>query len=153
MYSRIAWFLLLFEYYFLNPFVGVLLASPLKGLIDPWFLILRYRGRRSGEIYRTPLLYHREHDIIVLFASRSHTEWWKNFQNRNELEVYINGDWFRGIGEVSDSTDEVFNHLTWLFSIPRKITGVLPMKRRPRDKYIRYISGRFVLVKVSLLNE
>ncbi len=65
-----------------NPIVSAILCSPLHGLLSGSTLLLTYRGRRSGQEYRTPVSYARSGEggrELSIFSDRERT-WWRNFR-------------------------------------------------------------------------
>ncbi len=61
----------------MNPFVRLLLRSPLHAVLSDTLLLLTYTGRTSGRRYTIPMAYSRVGDVITVFTL--HT-WWKNLR-------------------------------------------------------------------------
>ena len=61
-------------------------------------LLLTTRGRKSGKLRRTALIYGREGDDYVVVASKGgaqkHPEWYLNLTANPEVEVQVGGDKF-----------------------------------------------------------
>ena len=56
-------------------------------------LVLRTRGRKTGELRKFPLIYGRDGDDFVVVASKGgapdHPGWYKNLQAHPEVEVQV----------------------------------------------------------------
>lgn len=56
-------------------------------------LVLRTRGRKTGELRKFPLIYGRDGDDFVVVASKggapNHPGWYKNLQAHPEVEVQV----------------------------------------------------------------
>ncbi|MBF8186178.1 nitroreductase family deazaflavin-dependent oxidoreductase [Nonomuraea sp. K274] len=62
-------------------------------------LIVTYRGRKSGKLYRTGLFFGQDNDSYVLVASGSaithtHPQWYLNVAANPDVEVQIKGERF-----------------------------------------------------------
>lgn len=69
-----------------NPFIRLLLRSPLHGLLSDALLLLTYTGRKSGKRYTIPVGYSREGDVVTLFT---YHVWWKNLRGGAPVQVEI----------------------------------------------------------------
>jgi deazaflavin-dependent oxidoreductase (nitroreductase family) len=58
-------------------------------------LVMEVRGRKSGELRRTPLLYARDGDDIVLIASKGgapeHPAWFHNVRANPDVKLFLRG--------------------------------------------------------------
>ncbi|WP_428266671.1 nitroreductase family deazaflavin-dependent oxidoreductase [Haliangium sp.] len=63
---------------------------------DTQILILRARGRKSGELRKVPLIYGRSGDDYLLVASKGgapdHPGWYLNLQAHPEVEIQVWGE-------------------------------------------------------------
>jgi deazaflavin-dependent oxidoreductase (nitroreductase family) len=61
-------------------------------------LLLTTVGRRSGRAYRTPLIFGRDGDRLVVVASKggdpAHPDWYRNLQDEPHVRVQVRGDVF-----------------------------------------------------------
>ena len=61
-------------------------------------LLLTARGRRSGKLYRTALIYGQDGDNYIIVASKGgaaeHPEWYRNLTANPDVEVQVMGDRF-----------------------------------------------------------
>jgi hypothetical protein len=55
----------------INPFVSVILRSPLHRLLSGQVLLLSFTGRKTWKRYTIPVGYTREGDMLTLFSSRA----------------------------------------------------------------------------------
>jgi deazaflavin-dependent oxidoreductase (nitroreductase family) len=66
-----------------------------RRLVGVPILILHHRGRRSGELRETPLMYLRDGDNVVIVGSRGgsrqHPAWWLNLREAGEGEIELDG--------------------------------------------------------------
>ncbi|MET8852183.1 nitroreductase family deazaflavin-dependent oxidoreductase [Amycolatopsis sp. NPDC004625] len=58
-------------------------------------LLLEHRGRRSGRLFTTPLLYLRDGEDVVIVASQGglpkHPQWYHNLVARPETRIHVKG--------------------------------------------------------------
>ena len=63
---------------------------------DASCLVLRMKGRNSGEMRKAPLIYGRDADDYVLIASKGgapeHPGWYKNLLAHPDVELQVRGD-------------------------------------------------------------
>ena len=64
----------------LNVGVGLLLRSPLHGLVSGRIMLLTVTGRRSGRRFTVPVSYLRYGGDILGFTSGGWSAWWKNLR-------------------------------------------------------------------------
>jgi deazaflavin-dependent oxidoreductase (nitroreductase family) len=61
-------------------------------------LLLTTRGRKTGQLHRTPLIYGKDGEDIIIVASRGghprHPAWYLNLVENPEVEVQIGADKF-----------------------------------------------------------
>ncbi len=140
----------------INPPMRALLRSPLHGLASRNLCLLRYRGRRSGRPFETPLSFMREGNLVRMLSSHE-TRWWLNFLDGPvEVEVEIARETFRGRAEAITEDGERLRHgiRTFLSAVPRDalVYGIkLDRDRRPREQDIENAAGHVVLVEIELL--
>ena len=67
-------------YRLLNVGVGLLLRSPLHGLVSGRIMLLTVTGRRSGRSFTVPVSYLRYGENILSFTSGEWSAWWKNLR-------------------------------------------------------------------------
>jgi deazaflavin-dependent oxidoreductase (nitroreductase family) len=76
----------------LNPWIAVLLRSPLHPLLSPGLLLLTVTGRRSGRRYTIPVGYQRDgDDVVVLVSEARRKQWWRNYREPGAVSVRLRG--------------------------------------------------------------
>lgn len=65
----------------------------LRGLAGRFFTVVTYTGRRSGQIFSTPVNYWRSGDDIVIWVGMPESKkWWRNFLGEGRpLQLRLNG--------------------------------------------------------------
>ena len=89
-------------YQLLNPAMNTLLKSPAHGVISRRIMSVRYRGRKTGKRYATPVSYLRETNTVFCFTNGS---WRHNFLHPHPVELRIRGRWHKGIAQASPASD------------------------------------------------
>lgn len=82
-----------------NPLTKRLLDSRFAGPMAKALLLLRYRGRKSGRTFTTPVGYVREGDRVVMVTSPTY-KWWPNLVGGADVELRLPDGWRSGRGEV-----------------------------------------------------
>jgi F420H(2)-dependent quinone reductase len=67
-------------YRVLNAGMGLLLRSPLHGLVSGRIMLLTITGRRSGRSLTVPVSYLRYGEDVIVFTSGERSAWWKNLR-------------------------------------------------------------------------
>ncbi len=84
-----------------NFIISALVRSPLHRLLSGTVVLLRYRGRKSGQLYTIPVQYARADGDLVLFAmGAARKQWWRNLRSRPEVDVLLRGVWRRATARV-----------------------------------------------------
>jgi hypothetical protein len=73
----------------LNPAIGILLRSPLHGLLSRNLLMLTYVGRKTGRRRSLPLSYVTVGERAYLCTRSS--RWWRNWQPGAAVELHLRG--------------------------------------------------------------
>jgi hypothetical protein len=82
-----------------NPFVSLLLQSPIHGLLDARAMLITVTGRKTGRTYTMPVGYVRERDTLTVLSRRGRT-WWRNLEEPAPVFVRLRGRQQAGIGHV-----------------------------------------------------
>ena len=90
----------------MNPITMWLLRSWLHFLASRDLLILRFRGRRTGRSFATPLSYVQIGNRLYLCTRPEVANWWKNLRGGTEVEIVWRGRATRASASVLDSTSE-----------------------------------------------
>jgi F420H(2)-dependent quinone reductase len=102
---------------FLNPVMRALLVSPLHWPLSRWFLVLSWKGAKTGRVYRTPVSYvSDEAGIFVTSGDR----WTRYVIDNPTFRVRLRGRWIPAtavpISDPEDSRREhrrIFEEHTW----------------------------------------
>lgn len=73
-----------------NPIVSSILRSPLHGLMSGAYVLVTFKGRKSGQTYTTPVQYRQEGDSLA-FVTRRRRQWWRNLAGGAAVDL-----WFKG---------------------------------------------------------
>lgn len=81
----------------MNPVILPLLNSPLHYLLSSRLVVLKFKGRKSGKEFTTPVGYtqFKDHIIITLTETRNR-QWWRNFREAWPMEIKHKGKWQYG---------------------------------------------------------
>jgi hypothetical protein len=72
------------------------------------FLLLTYRGRRTGRSYTLPTAYRRRGDELILTTDSS---WWRNFTEPSPVTVRVAGRPLSGTARATRDRQQVANAL------------------------------------------
>lgn len=137
-----------------NPLMAWLLRSPLHGLLDKNFLLVKVTGRKSGRIYTTPVNYMRDGDMLWVTSTRRRT-WWRNLRGGAPLDVLLKGKQLKAHAEVITEPEEVADGLgIYLQKAPQvaKYFHVhLDAAGQPDREDCARAAGERVLIKIGLL--
>ncbi|HEX2740473.1 MAG TPA: nitroreductase/quinone reductase family protein [Rubrobacter sp.] len=90
----------------INPFVSVILRSPLHRLLSSQVLLLTYTGRKTEKRFTFPVFYTHEGDTLILFSSRS---WWKNLRRGGNVAMHLQSRARTGRAEVIEERSAVLD--------------------------------------------
>jgi deazaflavin-dependent oxidoreductase (nitroreductase family) len=82
-----------------NPFMKLILRSPLHGWMSAAVLLITYRGRKSGKEYSLPVQYVQDGNHIYIvpgFAEKK--TWWRNLKGGADVQVTLKGQTVPGYG-------------------------------------------------------
>ncbi len=72
-------------------------------------LLLTVRGRKSGKLYRTALIYGRDGDNYIVVASKGgapeHPEWYRNLSANPDVEVQVAADRFSATARTATAAE------------------------------------------------
>jgi hypothetical protein len=85
------------------------LRTPLHGIFSKSIMLLEFRGRKTGRVYRIPVSYLREGDVVTAFTDSA---WQRNLLGGVSVTVYLKGKAVEGFAEVIDDRDAVTEALT-----------------------------------------
>src|SRR5215203_5825853 len=81
----------------INPFVAMILRSPLHRPLSSHVLLLIFTGRKTGKRFTIPVGYTREGDTFTLFSSKP---WYKNLRGGGRVAIHLQGRRRTGRAEV-----------------------------------------------------
>ena len=82
-----------------NPFVRLILRSPLLGLLSSALLLITYRGRKSGKEYTLPVQYVQDgNNIYIVPGYAEKKTWWRNLEGGMDVQLRLKGQTMRGRG-------------------------------------------------------
>jgi deazaflavin-dependent oxidoreductase (nitroreductase family) len=144
----------LFVLRLVNPFVAMLLRSPLHGLMSADVMLLTVTGRRSGRRYSMPVSYLRDADRVRCFTGREMT-WWRNLRGGAEVTLQIAGVERRGRAEaVADDKERIEQALgDFLTRLPRDAVYYdvgLDSAQWPLAADVHRAAGQVVSIEISL---
>lgn len=86
-----------------NPFVRLVLRSPLHGLLSERLLVLTYRGRRTGEQYEIPLRYVAGADgrLVAVAVRPERKLWWRSLVEPTPVFLLLRGERLAAMGSVA----------------------------------------------------
>ena len=142
-------------YAVLNPCIRKLLESRYHAIASHNILILKYKGRKSGREYQTPLSYVRQKDSIFLLSNYK-TRWWRNFSSDPiPVEMLITGNEVSGFATLyTGQSALLLSAVTYfLTKLPRdaRIYGVrIDAAGLPTQATINNVYERVVLLIVEV---
>jgi deazaflavin-dependent oxidoreductase (nitroreductase family) len=75
-----------------NPFVSLILRSPLHGWMSQSILLVTYQGRKSGKKYTLPVQYVRSGDCLYIIpGAAGQKTWWRNLRGGAPVQVLVDG--------------------------------------------------------------
>jgi deazaflavin-dependent oxidoreductase (nitroreductase family) len=82
-----------------NPFVRLILRSPLHGLFSSALLLITYHGRKSGKEYTLPVQYVQDgNNIYIVPGYAEKKNWWRNLEGGMDVQIRLKGQAMRGAG-------------------------------------------------------
>jgi hypothetical protein len=116
-----------------NPVVRGVLGSRAHRLLSRALIVLEYRGRRSGRVFRIPLQYAVTGDRIVALAVRpERKQWWRAFTERRPASILLAGDTLPVTGIVLDGAERREALRAYVARFPRA-AGSLRLGREAVD--------------------
>ncbi|MBI3760387.1 MAG: nitroreductase family deazaflavin-dependent oxidoreductase [Chloroflexi bacterium] len=109
-----------------NPFVKLLLRSPLHSVIGEGVMLIQYTGKRSGKPHTVPVNYLRDGDVLWTISQRERV-WWRNLRGGARVTVLIDGQEAQGMGDViADDESVAASLMDYLRKVPQlaKYIGV-----------------------------
>jgi deazaflavin-dependent oxidoreductase (nitroreductase family) len=84
-----------------NPFVCLILRSPLHGMMSATLLLITYRGRKSGKEYTLPVQYVQNgNTIYIIPGTPEKKSWWRNLRGSAPVQILLRGQKSSGLATV-----------------------------------------------------
>lgn len=115
----------------MNPLVKLLMNSPLHWVLSSGLILIRFKGRKSGKEFVTPVGYQRFDDCLIILLSETHNrQWWRNYRQPWPMDVKYKGRWRSGEAlwiepgseEYVDRIERIFKRAPFIAKI-MKIEG------------------------------
>lgn len=82
-----------------NPFVRLILRSPLHGLMSAALLLITYHGRKTGKEYSLPVQYVQDgKHIYIVPGAPEQKNWWRNLKDAMSVQITLRGETMTGNG-------------------------------------------------------
>ncbi len=86
-----------------------LMDSPFHWLLSSRLVLLKFKGRKSGQEFVTPVGYSKFDDTIMITLTETHNrQWWKNYREVWPMELKYKGKWRSGYAILIPSTSEAY---------------------------------------------
>jgi deazaflavin-dependent oxidoreductase (nitroreductase family) len=90
-----------------NPFVRLVLRSPLHGLMSAELLLITYRGKKSGKGYTLPVQYAQAGKKIYIIPGWPQKKtWWRNLKGGLPVKITLRGQEVAGNGIVLEQPQD-----------------------------------------------
>jgi hypothetical protein len=87
----------------LNWLITPLLDSRCHGVLSGWLALMKFRGRKSGREFVTPVAYHRFGETILIGLTETRNrQWWRNYRRPWPMTLKVRGDWRAGVAEFQE---------------------------------------------------
>jgi hypothetical protein len=89
----------------LNPLLGLILRSPLHGMLSAGLLLITYRGKKSGKEYTLPVQYLQSgNQIYIIPGMPEKKTWWCNLKGGLPVKLTLRGQLVHGNGLVLEQS-------------------------------------------------
>lgn len=137
---------------FVNSMMKTILRSPLHNLVSKSVLLISFAGKRSGNLFTTPVSYSQVGDQITIFT---HATWWKNLDQETPVTLRLRGKDIKGYPQaVSDDklaiAEKLAEHLTHVPSDAQYYAVKLDETGRPNMDQVKKAVESVVMIRVSL---
>jgi hypothetical protein len=113
-----------------NDFMAWVLRSPLHGMLSNGMMLISIKGRKTGNIYTTPVGYYEENGYLWVITSRDRI-WWKNLQGGAQVDLLLKRKPVQGLADVDlDEKSVEARMYEYLRHVPQ---AAKPMKIRMED--------------------
>lgn len=139
----------------LNGIFGSILRSPFHGVLSNKFLLLSFRGHKSGKQYTLLVGYVREGDELSIISPRG---WWRNLREKDTaVRVLLQGKWRAGVAQAFYGNDYVateFQRLAQKFpSLVRMYRIECDASGQPEPASVREATQKIAMIYIRLAAE
>ena len=136
-----------------NPFVKLLVRSPLHTLVDKSVVLITYTGRKTGETHFVPVNYVRDGKKLKVI-SRRNRNWWRNMRGGAAVRVTLDGKEHSGWVELFEQSREVAEGLRGMCKthplLARLINVKLDENKVPCEKDLLQAAKNLVALEIKL---
>jgi len=136
-----------------NPFMKLILRSPLHGMMSGNTLLITVTGRRTGKRYTTPTNYLQDGDTLTITSTRERT-WWRNLRGGAPVTVLLHGRVAPGQGTVIEEAQQVagalMGYLQKLPNYARYFSVALDAEGRPNAQDVTRAAQARVVIQIRL---
>lgn len=120
-----------------NPFMKWLLDSPLHSFVSKWYLMISVTGKKTGNVYTTPVQYKQVAHRLTILTSHDY-RWWRNLRGGANIDLMLRGNLVHAYATVSEAQEDVLAAYNSMFPT---------LKQETRDKMMK----DNVVIQVELL--
>lgn len=138
-----------------NVILSAILHSPFHGKLSQRFILLSFKGHKSGKRYTLVVGYGHEGEVLEVISPRN---WWKNLRGENtQVSVLLQGQWYDGVAEVFHGDETVAaGYLRAMQRSPALISMYhveVDETGQPKPESVRQATRTCALVQIRLLSE
>jgi hypothetical protein len=139
--------------YFGNPFVKILLRSPLHHFIDKNVVLIQYTGRKTGEPRSVPVNYLQMGNILHIISLKNRN-WWRSMRGGASVRVLMNGKERNGWAELVEDNKKVTSELRLIYTEhPQNAHFIqigLDENRKPLEADLQVAAKKRVAILIQL---
>lgn len=136
----------------LNVLFSAILRSPSHGMLSNRFILLSFKGHKSGKVYTILVGYRHEGNVIEVISPRN---WWKNLRGENaSVTILLKGQWRNGTAEAFHGDETVAaGYLHFMQKSPALIKMYhieLDTNGQPKLESVRQATQNAALIRIRL---
>lgn len=134
-----------------NSWMRWALTTPgIEKMVGQGVALLSFKGRETGKVYKIPVSYQRQDDIVTVITKRQR-KWWHNFETPIEVELRLAGHTHKGKAQIQTDDAETLDFMTEYLKkrpVDAKAYG-LDRDERTREK-IAQIIPQIVVIRIAI---